>query len=124
MIDANYVLRWFLNDIKEQAALVKRLLLESDDLSLELDRISMAEITYVLRGMTYNNKQISTILKDFGCHASVRQYSPIEQKTLDIYEKTTLDFEDCYLIAKSKVDNTEIGTFDKKLMRVSSGIVN
>ena len=120
--DANYVLRWFLNDVPEQELIVQGLLTDSPIGCIYLDRTSMAEVSYVLRNKGYDNKQISTVIREFCFYSSVKSLSGAVNLTLDIFEATTLDFEDCFIIAYCKINKAQPVTFDKKLLKVASQI--
>lgn len=122
LLDANYVLRWFLNDVPVQAVVVQELLDLSSEESLHIDRVSMAEVTYVLRSMGYTNMQITTVLREFTCYPSVVRLADDVNTTLDIYNTTTLDFEDCYIVAACKVNGYKPATFDIKLLRTFDAI--
>ena len=63
LVDANYILRWFLNDVPAQANIVQDLLDNSDEESIHVDRISMAEVTYVLRSKGYTSKHPAHLKK-------------------------------------------------------------
>ena len=58
LLDANYLLRWFLNDVDNQSIVVNALIKESSPESLVVDRVSVAVVTYILTGKGYNHMQI------------------------------------------------------------------
>ncbi len=116
IIDANYFLRWFLNDIPAQNQQVKELLVKASPESIVIDRITIAEITYVLRGMRYNKQQITFVIREFCRIESIRPLDEILSSALSLFEETTLDFEDCYLAATVRhTPGMSLGTFDKQL---------
>lgn len=119
LIDANYVLRWFLGDVPGQSEIVQTLLSNAPEQSITVDRLSLAEVTYVLRSKGYDNQQIATVIREFACYPSVQEFSAVLQKTLDIYATTKLDFEDCFIIAKANADKLTIGSFDKQLLKTA-----
>jgi predicted nucleic acid-binding protein len=41
----------------------------------------------------------------------------VDAKALQIFNATTLDYEDCFLIAQALLENGDIATFDKKLLK-------
>ncbi len=117
LVDANHVLRWFLRDIPAQASQVEELLRSSAPNSLELTSVTVAELTYVLRTMTYDHMQIVGVITGLCSLESVRQLSVVDAKALQIFNATTLDYEDCFLIAQALLENGDIATFDKKLLK-------
>ncbi len=117
LVDANHVLRWFLRDIPAQASQVEELLRSSAPNSLELTSVTVAELTYVLRTMTYDHMQIVGVITGLCSLESVRQLSVVDMKALEIFCNTVLDYEDCFLIAQALVENGNIATFDKKLLK-------
>lgn len=116
LLDANYFLRWFLNDVPTQNREVNRLLTESSVQTLALDAISVAEITYVLRGMGYNHQQIQLAITEFGRQSAIQPFGATLVRALKLYGDTTLDFEDCWLAAQS-LDGKAVATFDIKLQK-------
>ncbi len=116
IIDANYILRWFLGDVPVQASVVERLLTSSEPESIIIDRVTIAEVTYVLRAKGYDHKQIYTIFEELLYHASVVPLSNAEAAALRLYADSLLDFEDCLLIARAKTQHYQLGTFDKQML--------
>lgn len=117
LLDANYFLRWFLNDVPAQNKEVVSLLARSKAESLKLDRITIAEVTYVLRGMGYDHKQIALVIKEFSYNTSVKAFDKITSNALEIYSYTTLDFDDCWLASKAMSNGFNIATFDRQLLK-------
>ncbi|MFZ2512959.1 MAG: PIN domain-containing protein [Candidatus Saccharimonadales bacterium] len=117
LVDANHILRWFLQDVPAQASQVEELLRSSAPNSLELTSVTVAELTYVLRTMTYDHMQIVGVITGLCSLESVRQLSMVDAKALQIFNATTLDYEDCFLIAQALLENGDIATFDKKLLK-------
>lgn len=120
IIDANYILRWFLNDNIAQAKVVDQLLTRSERDSVMLDRVTIAEITYVLRSQKYDHGQIFRLLEELCYYPSLASTSEIDRFALETYRDTNLDFEDCVLLAFKKLKGYDIGTFDKDLLEHSS----
>ncbi len=117
IIDANYILRWFLNDIVGQAVVVDALLRSSASDSIVLDRVTVAEVTYVLRAQKYDHGQVFRLLEELSYYPSLATMDTVDSAALEIYRETSLDFEDCVLLAFSKLKNYDIGTFDKDLLK-------
>lgn len=116
VLDANYILRWFLGDVPEQAAVVERLLAEAPAETLSIDRVTLAELTYVLRGRGYDHRQIYLVIEELSYYPAVMPFSDEDTAALRYYAETTLDFEDCVLVALAEVRQWQIGSFDKKLL--------
>jgi len=119
LVDANHVLRWFLGDVAAQAATVEKLLATSADNSLVLDRLSAAEVTYVLRAKGYDHKQVATVLREFCRYPSVVPPDEIDNLAIELFAGSSLDFEDCWLAAKAHFSHAAVATFDKQLLRMS-----
>ena len=117
LLDANHVLRWFLGDVPEQEAEVARLLRDADPETIVIDRVTTAEVTYVLRSQGYDHAQVCTVLLQLLRWPSVRPWAGFEHLALDVYRDTTLDYEDCLLIARALDEHAEIATFHKALLR-------
>ena len=116
LLDANHVLRWFLGDVPEQATEVARLLQDADPETIVIDRVTTAEVTYVLRSQGYDHAQVRTVLVELLRWPSVRPWAGFEHLALDVYCDTTLDYEDCLLIARALDEHAELATFDKALL--------
>lgn len=117
-VDANHVLRWFLEDVPGQLRRVRDLLNHAEPATLCLSSVTIAEITYVLRGMTYDHRQVAEVIEGFCAYESVKLPSAIDRAALRIFVETTLDYEDCYLIAQALATGVSIATFDTQLMKI------
>lgn len=117
LLDANYLLRWCLQDVVEQAVAVDTVLETSEPDSLAVDSVTIAEVTYVLRAQGYTHKQVGLFFTELLHWPSVVLLSSAQNKALAIYRETRLDFEDCLLISRALVENVEVATFDKALLR-------
>ena len=118
LLDANYALRWFLGDVPEQSEQVDQLLASSEHESLRLELITLAEITYVLRGLGYDHEQIYTYLSQLYVYPSVIDPDDVVQAALTLFRETILDFEDCTLLAYHKLQGWDVATFDKALTKL------
>ena len=117
LLDANKILRWFLGDGPAQAAAVDKLLQTAGPESIAVDRVTVAEVTYVLRSQGYDHRQVHAVLTELCRWPSVLQPSESESRALEIYRDTSLEIEDCLLIARAVAEHAEIATFDKALLR-------
>lgn len=122
LIDANYFLRWLLEDVPEQKRVVDKFLNEAPTQSTWLDRLTLAEITYVLRGHGYNHSQIARAIIEFCRLSAVKPTAEIDAIALELYASTVLDFEDCWLAAYAHNQNAELATFDKKLLKLQASL--
>ncbi len=117
LLDTNYVLRWFLQDVPEEAAIATRLLAESLPNSLGIDRVNLAEVTYVLRVQGYSREQVAGVFGAIYAFPSLRPASAVDAAAIDLFAGSALDFEDCVLAASAAVDGVQVATFDKALKR-------
>jgi len=114
ILDANAILRYILDDIKEQADSVEIVL--QDDNVLVLPEV-IAEVVYILTKY-YNqpkdtaSKCLFQFLDDADCD------SEILRNAIDIFGNSKFDFVDCLLYAYSKQSDYRIFTFDKDLSKL------
>lgn len=121
IVDANFILRYLLNDNEEQANEAYSIL-SNNTVSL-LNEV-VAEIVYVLEKV-YNidRSKICSELKDLIANVNIQvDDSDLLMEALNKYESSKLDFIDTVLYAYSKVKNAEIYTFDKKLINAIKAI--
>lgn len=118
LFDANYFLRWLLNDTPAQNRAVKKFLRQAPEESISLDQITLAEITYVLRSLGYNHEQIATAIREFCYQDAVRPLDETASLACSFFAASNLDFEDCWLAARAATSDVEIATFDKKLQKL------
>lgn len=122
-VDTNYFLRFLLNDISPQHSKAKKLfrLGAVGDVELFTSVIVIFEIFWVMTTFYKKSKQeVILILKEVLTMKFIEfSESLVLQKTLNLYENSSLELEDCYNIqyAKSK-GVTGFATFDKKLSKI------
>lgn len=119
-LDTNYFLRFLLKDNQGQYLTVKRLFFRASHGKAELltSLIVFFEIVWVLR--SYYGKQkgnlcliLAKLLKMNFINFPERY---LLEKSLDLFEKENLSFEDCYNFILAKEKNVaSFATFDKKL---------
>jgi len=117
-LDANYILRYLINDNEKMATIAEEAMLGKN---IFISSEVLAEVVYVLRGV-YNlsRKEVSEGLQALMEADNVETHDkPVIQHGLQIYSEKSLDFVDCLLCAYSKADT--ILTFDKKLMGCVDG---
>ena len=113
LIDANVILRYFLNDNEDMAIEAEYIIKNG---AVTLPEV-LAEVVYVLRNV-YNVEKpnIVDILIDVLNEIEIEHYETI-LRAVNIFAETNLDFVDCILIAYNEVEKIEVFSFDKKLNR-------
>jgi len=109
------MLRWFLGDVSSQAATADELLNGSAPASLYIDRVTLAEATYVLRAKGYDHEQIAVVFDQLYAYPSVVEMGEVEQRSLQVFRQTNLDFEDCVMASWHKTAGYQVASFDKGL---------
>ena len=111
LIDANVILRYILDDIKEQADFAEETIRNGAFTVPEV----IAEVVYVLDGV-YKVKRTDTrdVLTSLLEEISVQE-KPIISKALKLYGEYNLDYVDCILIARFEMYGEKVVSFDKKL---------
>ena len=115
IFDANMILRYLLNDNVEMAEKADNYLTQNI-VAVTVEVI--AEVIYVLRGVYHVNRDtITNLVADFVQMVQCRDRE-IVTLALETYGHENLDFVDCVLYAYHKMENLEVATFDKKLLRL------
>ncbi len=116
IVDANVILRYFLDDIEDLAIRSKHIL---ENLEVFIPNEIVAEVVFVLQKFyEVPRNEISSLLTDLIEFENIDLYKKaVLIKALDIYKSKNLDFVDCILCAYKKVENIEIKTFDKELLK-------
>lgn len=115
VLDANYILRYLLDD-NEEMSIVARETIQREN-CLVFNEV-IAEVIYVLSGVYKVPKTI--IAKTLSDFILLRNLGMHEDKSflvdaLRLYQSKSLDFIDCYLCALN--EKYTIKTFDKNLMK-------
>lgn len=115
LVDANIILRYLLNDVKELAQQAYNII---NNNTVFITNEVFAEIIYVLEKV-YNVERIviAKELNDLLSFENIR-VNDVIKKALNYYEEKNLDIVDLILLAYSKVEGYEVYTFDKKLNRL------
>jgi len=114
ILDANAILRYILDDIKEQADSVEKILQNENVLILPE---VVAEVVYILTKY-YNqppdtaSKGILQFLDDADCNSEILRHA------IGTFGNRKLDFVDCLLYEYSKQADYKIFTFDKDLLKL------
>ena len=114
--DANYLLRYILNDVEEQANAAKAVL-DSSTVLIPIE--VLIETVYVLAGVyQVPRAEITGQIKEliYDIDPNIVDFESV-LLGLDYYAETKLDFVDCMLAAYSSIKDATILTFDKKLQK-------
>ncbi len=115
LLDANYILRYLLNDHPQMYQEAKVVI--GEKMCLILNEV-IAEVVYVLNGYyEISRQEIAKALHLFFHQEGLQMHEPLSviHRALDLFSETTLDYVDCYLCALKT--QYQIATFDKKLQR-------
>ena len=121
-LDTNCLLRWLLDDIPEQAALVTSLINSGE--SFAVSDVALIETVFVLEKLKKINRDtIEKAIMAIIDNVSIICNRELFIEILPIYTKhPKLSFVDCYLEALArKTENTPLLTFDQKLASQLSG---
>ena len=113
-VDANYILRYLLNDNPEMANIAEQLFLNEQ---VFIANKILAEVVYVLLGVYEVSKieVVDKLMHLINFDTIFTDNEPIIIEALNLFKTQNLDFVDCLLCSYSQID--EIKTFDKKLNR-------
>jgi predicted nucleic-acid-binding protein len=114
MLDTNYVLRFILRDIEEQAQTVAAAIKQG---AVYVRDEVLAEAVHVLENVYKQDREtIAKALKAFISLKNVTLDSKaVTSKGLQYYAETKLDYVDCLLAAFHSEKGETVLTFDKKL---------
>ncbi len=114
LLDTNCILRYLLADIPAQAEAVAVAIEKGACTAPEF----LAECAYVLGGSVYEFSRdevagaLLAVLDEIDC-----EHLPAMREALALYRSTTFDFADCILLARHRVEQIPVMTFDEKLRR-------
>ena len=111
LIDTNAILRFLLNDIKEQHDQARDIIKAEAFTTPEV----LAEVAYVLTGVYEETREnvadsITKLLIDVHI-----EHKEAVAEAIKLYYDTSLDFVDCILIGRNHVLGDDVFSFDKKL---------
>ena len=114
LIDANVILRYLLGDHPQMSEEAKNVIRNG---AFTLPEV-LAEVIYVLKGVYQVGRiEIAKTLIEFLDEITVdNQESMCE--ALSLFSETSLDFVDCVLIARHRILNEDVVSFDKKLNKM------
>jgi predicted nucleic-acid-binding protein len=118
--DANFFLRFLLNDIPAQAKEAEEKLKNAKDekITISVSQITIFEIAFILDKYYLLKKE--NVVEKIKLLLST-QYLNVQNRdelmeAISIFQKTKLDFVDCFIISISRSERAKILTFDKKLL--------
>lgn len=122
LIDTNVLLRLLLQDIPSQYNQAEKLFLDAKNgkTDLIIPQIVIFEINFALKKFYHLKKE--DIIEKLKSLVST-DYVQVEsrdtfQQTFILYKKNNVSFVDCFLIAKTQVEEAELFTFDHKLKKL------
>ena len=126
LLDTNVVLRYLLDDDPSQTAVIKPVfaLLRSGEKAALLRESVLAECVYILLDHYGAPKaevvgHLDDILRYPGI---VNRDKPDLREALKIFKENQIDFVDCILVAKSRISDLELITFDEQLQKLKRRI--
>lgn len=118
LLDANAVLRYLLEDIREQSDCVAETIEAGAEVTVEV----LAECVYVLSGVYHVSRSdiaesLGILLDEVTCRRK-----RVAAAALVLYSGSSFDFVDCVLAAEVAENGREPLTFDKKLQSLLSRV--
>lgn len=124
LVDTNVLLRLLLKDVPEQYNQASKLFFQAKAgrVNLIIAPIVIFEISYTLNkyyglGKSEVAKKIETLL---GIHYIKIEDREIFRLAINLFKEQNLELTDCFLISRSQIEQLEIVSFDKKLMKLNS----
>lgn len=118
LLDADAVLRYFLEDIQEQSDCVAETIEAGAEVTVEV----LAECVYLLSGVYHVSRSdiaesLGILLDEVTCRRK-----RVAAAALGLYSGSSFDFVDCVLAAEVSENGREALTFDKKLQSLFSRV--
>lgn len=118
LLDADAVLRYLLEDIREQSDCVAETIKAGAEVTVEV----LAECVYVLSGVYHVSRSdiaesLGILLDEVTCRRK-----RVAAAALGLYSGSSFDFVDCVLAAEVSENGREALTFDKKLQSLFSRV--
>lgn len=122
VVDTNPILRFFLNDIPKQKASFEDLLYQAKEhkILIIIPQIIIFELNFILDKYYHFSKL--DIIDRLKVLVST-EYLEVESRedfiyALTLYSANSIDFVDCFLVAKAQNLNADLFTFDQKLKKL------
>lgn len=123
LLDTNIIIRFLLNDHPKFSLQAKNIFLRAEKglIKLYLDEVVLAEVIWTLASFYKINKgeivnRLRTLLAQDWI---INSRKNLLLETLFLYEKSNLDYIDCWVYVVGRFLKIDLGTFDKKLMNYS-----
>lgn len=121
-IDTNYFLRFLLRDVENQHIKAKSLILSASEGKVKLftSTVVFFEIYWVLSSYYGKNKTelVDTLSALLDLKFIILEERNVLRSSLELFEKSTLNLEDCYNLNFAKSKNASgIRTFGRKLAK-------
>ena len=119
LIDTNIILRWLLGDHKDLSLRAEKLIEGAKPSTFLVTDIIVAEVVYILRSTGRDRKQTTEALLLIGRTKAFKyENEDLVMKITNLLIGTTLDFADCYLLARVQRENFGLNTFDNALEKL------
>lgn len=117
VLDTNSLIRFFTNDVKDQATKVK-ILLEKEK-KIFIPDVVFPELEYVLEGQYYFTR--GKLLEYFNFLLTLKNIKVNQplRKAIEFFAISSLDMADCLIAAYSQ--KNRLASFDKHLLKISGG---
>ncbi|OGM26376.1 hypothetical protein A3D00_04430 [Candidatus Woesebacteria bacterium RIFCSPHIGHO2_02_FULL_38_9] len=120
ILDTNVLLRFLLRDVEEHFKKARALFLEADGekVKLIIPQIVVFEIQFALEKFYALKKReaIEKIESFISAKNFEIESNQVFKEAVEIYKEKNLSFVDCFLIAKGRLENTPVFSFDRKLL--------
>lgn len=117
-VDTNILLRWLLQDDPRQCQLADQIITSAAPNSLIITDIVASEVSYILRIEKMQCEVIADSIQALHKIDSLFfEHEVLMGEVLTFYRTTSLDFADCYLLARSLRENKGLKTLDKPLQK-------
>lgn len=125
LLDANFILRFWLDDHKTQSAIATDIFKNAHDgkVSLYITNHIVCELEYVLRKVYKVDKhEINSLIESLVSNKFIKTITEAKKEilleALSIQQSKYIDLSDCLLIAISKNLGIEVLTFDQDLLNL------
>lgn len=120
IMDTNVILRFILNDNKEQHTIAKNFIQKAiqGEYNIYIPTIVLFEVNWVLKShyKIEKSKIIDIIQTTIDLRLELENQEIIKN-TLIYFERNNISLEDSYLLAASKYKKAQLMTFDKALLK-------
>ena len=118
-VDTNILLRWLLQDDPHQCKLADQIITSAVPNSLIITDIVASEVSYILRLQKMQRDVIADSIQALHkINSLIFEHEILMSNLLAVYRTSSLDFADCYLLARSLREKIGLKTLDKKLYKM------